>query len=156
MPNPWLNKPCQGCDGRKGKKYAAKKYCGSCAIQVRIANKAAAHAAAVERTYGITGEDYEALLAFQGGKCALCQRATGKSKRLAVDHDHKTGEVRGLLCGTCNKILGHARDDVAFFDRSMAYLMYPPFLMMQALTDGCDLCPTPCSGCEKWERRAAA
>lgn len=61
-----------------------------------------AHARMVEKTYGITGEQYWALYEAQGGRCAICRWASGKTKRLAVDHDHKTGQVLGLLCGRCN------------------------------------------------------
>lgn len=78
-----------------------------------------AHARRVEVGYGITGEQYWALYEAQGGKCALCQVATGRTKNLAVDHDHKmaaevcghdpkqgcTQCVRGLLCGPCNTSL---------------------------------------------------
>lgn len=48
--------------------------------------------------------EYERLLAAQDGHCALCP-ATGKTRRLHVDHDHKTGQVRGLLCYKCNNAL---------------------------------------------------
>lgn len=77
-------------------------------------------------TYGLSEGDYEALYAAQDGRCAICRRATGRVKRLAVDHDHKTGKVRGLLCGTCNKMLGHARDEPEFFTRGREYLLNPP------------------------------
>lgn len=123
----WTGKRCAGCDGRKGKAYANRKFCGRCSVQVRKANKEAAWAAYLERTYGITKADYEALYEYQGGVCFICRRATGRTKRLSVDHDHATGEVRGLLCGTCNKIVGHARDDVMFFLRGYAYLTLPPW-----------------------------
>ena len=54
-------------------------------------------------------------------------RATGRAKKLAVDHDHKTGEVRGLCCGICNNVLGlMARDDPSVFDRAADYLRNPP------------------------------
>jgi Recombination endonuclease VII len=53
---------------------------------------------------GITDADYEALLAAQGGGCAICGNPP-KTRRLHVDHDHKTGKVRGLLCHRCNRAL---------------------------------------------------
>jgi hypothetical protein len=74
------------------------------------------------KRYGITPEQYWALYEAQGGACYICQRATGKTKRLSVDHDHETGYVRGLLCGPCNKILGHFRDDAATAWRCYDYL----------------------------------
>ena len=80
----------------------------------------------VEETYGITSEEYYAILEHQGGVCALCRRANGRSKRLSVDHSHLTGEVRGVICSRCNAILGHMRDDPAVADRFAEYLTNPP------------------------------
>lgn len=67
-----------------------------------------------QRTYGITLEDYNKMFAKQKGKCAICRRPeTAKRKdksatlRLAVDHNHKTNKVRGLLCMKCNIVLGY-------------------------------------------------
>jgi len=58
--------------------------------------------------YGITLADYDRMLAEQGGKCLICERGKSGSKNqaFAVDHDHKTGAVRGLLCIKCNSALG--------------------------------------------------
>jgi hypothetical protein len=53
---------------------------------------------------GVDDERYAAMLADQGGGCAICG-ATPKNRRLNVDHDHKTGAVRGLLCHACNRFL---------------------------------------------------
>lgn len=71
-----------------------------------------AHEQRVQSTYGLAPGQYEALYEAQGGVCYICRRATGASRRLSVDHDHKTGEVRALLCRPCNSLLGHVRDDV--------------------------------------------
>jgi hypothetical protein len=83
----------------------------------------------VERTYGITESEYRALFVAQQGRCYICQRQT-HSKRLAVDHDHETGEVRGLLCADsergCNHaVLGNIKD-IAMARRIVAYLEDPP------------------------------
>jgi hypothetical protein len=59
--------------------------------------------------YGITIEEYEAMLAKQGGVCALCKKPP-KNIRLAVDHDHQTGAVRELLCPSCNRAISHLED----------------------------------------------
>src|SRR5207249_694982 len=53
---------------------------------------------------GVTDAEYDRLLAAQGGGCAICGNPP-KTRRLHVDHDHKTGEVRGLLCHRCNRLL---------------------------------------------------
>jgi hypothetical protein len=57
-----------------------------------------------KKKYGITLDEYEAMLAAQGGVCKLCGRPP-KTRRLAVDHDHKNGRVRGLLCYRCNRAI---------------------------------------------------
>jgi hypothetical protein len=87
------------------------------------------HGAMVEKTYGITADEYRALYLAQAGLCYICQRKT-HSKRLAVDHDHLTGEVRGLLCSDsergCNHaILGNIRD-LEMAKRIVSYLEEPP------------------------------
>jgi hypothetical protein len=80
----------------------------------------------LRRTYGITAEQYEQMLAGQGGVCAICGTPP-KSKRLHVDHDHKTGLVRGLLCWICNrKVLPAARDKSVVLRGAADYLDYPP------------------------------
>ena len=84
------------------------------------------HDRRVQATYGLAEGDYVRLYLFQGGRCAGCQRATGARKRLAVDHHHVTGEVRGLLCGPCNRMVGHFRDDPSTFLRLADYLTNPP------------------------------
>mgnify|MGYP000052924375 CR=1 FL=1 len=93
---------------------------------VRGERRDRAWAKRIEATYGITTDEYWAILAHQGGVCPLCRRAKGVARRLAVEHDHASGEVRAIACGPCNKILGHARDDIEFFRRCVDYLENPP------------------------------
>ena len=83
----------------------------------------------LKQEFGITLEQYNELLAKQGGKCAICgATVTGvreKGKRehsLYVDHDHKTGSVRGILCSHCNFGLGNFRDSPALLLRAAEYL----------------------------------
>jgi hypothetical protein len=71
--------------------------------------------------YGLTVDAYDALLAEQGGCCAICGDPPGK-RPLAVDHDHETGDVRGLLCLPCNTGLGLFRDDLERLAAAAAYL----------------------------------
>lgn len=63
----------------------------------------------IRRKYGITIEDYDQMLLAQNGLCGACR--TLSTRKLAIDHDHETGEVRGLLCGNCNTALGMLKDD---------------------------------------------
>lgn len=95
------------------------------------ARKAANHEKRVQETYGLEAGEYAQLYEFQGALCALCRRATGASRRLSVDHDHATGNVRGLLCRPCNSLLGHARDRTGFFLRCILYLRRPPYQRMK-------------------------
>jgi hypothetical protein len=84
----------------------------------------------IERRYGITMVQYEQALEWQGGRCAICLNRP-RSRKLAVDHDHKTGAVRGLLCSRCNhRMLGAAREDPEVLRRAADYLEDPPFPLM--------------------------
>lgn len=66
----------------------------------------------LKNKYGITTEQYDELLEKQGDACALCRRPSSDFKtRLAVDHNHETREIRGLLCAYCNhRVIGRHRD----------------------------------------------
>lgn len=74
------------------------------------------------RIHGLSIEDFDALVASQNNKCAICGAPPPESQRLHVDHDHSTGRVRGLLCGHCNKALGLFRDDPEVILRAVHYL----------------------------------
>lgn len=119
---------CKDCNSTtRALKYPGPR-CATCWRAVSAERKDAAHGSYVERTYGIAAAEYDLLYAAQGGRCAICRRATGKARRLAVDHDHKTGEVRGLLCKPCNRygIGMFARDNAELLDRAADYLRNPP------------------------------
>ena len=93
----------------------------------RKASKERAHDVMVQRTYGLGPGDYDRLFAAQGGRCAILNcRATGKSKKLAVDHDHATGEPRGLLCSNHNRVIGANYDSPEVFRSIADYLERPP------------------------------
>jgi hypothetical protein len=62
-------------------------------------------------TYGITPEDYDAMLTQQNGRCAACRNGPREGRPLCVDHCHKTKAVRGLLCDSCNVCAGHIESD---------------------------------------------
>lgn len=74
----------------------------------------------LKRRFGITPEQYDEMLAEQEGVCAICGKEQG-GRTLAVDHDHSTGEVRGLLCTTCNVHLAWL-EDADWRSRAEAYL----------------------------------
>jgi len=78
---------------------------------------------AFRTAYGITVEQWEEMKEAQGNKCAICRRPfTGNTKRIQVDHDHTTGQVRDLLCYKCNTLLGQCSDDIDTLQRAIAYL----------------------------------
>jgi len=80
------------------------------------------HAAMITHKFGVSADEYNDMLASQGGGCAICGLKCRSGKRLAIDHDHKTGMVRGLLCMCCNTAIGHLNDDKALLQRAIDYL----------------------------------
>ncbi len=76
----------------------------------------------LKRTYGLTPETYDALLVAQEGVCAICDRAPEGDELFHVDHHHGDGEVRGLLCGTCNRGLGQFQDDADLLREAARYV----------------------------------
>src|SRR5262245_28185604 len=72
--------------------------------------------------YGLSLEDYGAMLARQGGVCAICKKKPDEGKSLCVDHCHVTGMVRGLLCHKCNSVLAFGNDDLDILRAAIAYL----------------------------------
>lgn len=125
-----------------------RRWCAGCQSFVRLdqlskgasrckgCQGVATRAGYLERTYGITRAEEQAIWAAQGGRCALCRREV-HSKRPAVDHDHVTGKVRGLLCPGdrwCNNaVVGgveaasqHTDGPVAYALRLVAYFQRPP------------------------------
>ncbi len=102
-----------------------------CAEDIRKRRKAkrlAGQARRQEKVFGITLQERDDLIEFQGGGC-ICKPWTGyngNTRSLSTDHDHKTGVVRGALCKHCNDLLGRVGDDPAYFRRMIAYLDNPP------------------------------
>jgi hypothetical protein len=95
---------CKPCHNAKGKATYTRLYGSTREYHLR-------------RRYGITGADYDAAVEAQGGVCPGCG---GEPQH--VDHDHRTGKVRGILCFNCNQALGNVRDDVTVLARLIAYL----------------------------------
>lgn len=77
----------------------------------------------------VTKEEFDRILARQGGTCALCRRP--QKSGLFVDHDHLTGEIRGLLCAGCNSGLGHLGDTAESLYRAYRYLAEAEALVAQ-------------------------
>jgi hypothetical protein len=82
-----------------------------------------AAAASRRRRYGLTPEEFEAMLAAHDGRCALCRTDESRGQGdWHVDHDHVTGQVRGLLCASCNLGIGHLKDDPALLRKAAIYI----------------------------------
>ena len=75
------------------------------------------------RKYGVSGDEYRAMLEAQGGTCAICDETCRRGKMLCIDHNHTTGEVRGLLCNDCNTMIGLGQDDINILNRAIDYLL---------------------------------
>jgi len=80
----------------------------------------------LKRTFGMTQTDYEAMLESQGGGCALCHRPPSRKISLHIDHDHKTGRIRGLLCGSCNNGIGLLQEDEEVLLRALDHVRSDP------------------------------
>lgn len=72
--------------------------------------------------YGLRLGEYDEMLAAQDGVCAICRGLNKSGKRLAVDHDHNTGKVRGLLCTNCNTAIGKLGHDLGLLNAAINYL----------------------------------
>jgi hypothetical protein len=80
-------------------------------------------------SFGVDAPRYQEMLREQNGVCAICHeperspdKASGKTRDLAIDHNHETGAIRQLLCSNCNRAIGLFRDDPALLDAARAYL----------------------------------
>lgn len=81
----------------------------------------------LKRKYGVDLETCQHIAVKQGNACAICGTTEkgfirGRARYWSVDHDHKTGKVRGLLCQKCNTILGLANDDIQVLENAILYL----------------------------------
>jgi hypothetical protein len=95
-----------------------------------------AHGSAIQRGYSMTPEQYQLLYAFQNGRCAICQKATGAARHLAVEHEHNRPGCehppekgcpncwRGLCCKRCNRLVAFL--DVDALARAIVFLTDPP------------------------------
>lgn len=80
--------------------------------------------AMLKSRYGISLVEYEAMLKKQNGVCVICSKDSNHKKQgcFHVDHNHKTGKVRGLLCIRCNTIIGNSKEDVDILKKAIGYI----------------------------------
>lgn len=113
------------------KQYATGK---EAPARCRACRSYSSHEARIKKEFGIDAVEYERLLDAQGGVCAICL-GRPRSARLAVDHDHNNGAIRGLLCSRCNtELLGSAHDSVDILLRAVKYLQEPPAQTTKPMT----------------------
>lgn len=116
-----VGRPCPRCERPRN----TTGYCDECSSAMLTSwAKRTSDVAWLRRLktrYGITPDEYAGMLADQEGRCAICRRPP-QGRRLAVDHCHTTGQVRGLLCAPCNTTLGKIEDDPAIVERMVSYL----------------------------------
>lgn len=105
-----LYKPLSDFHNDKSKISGRQSRCKNCDRKAGLALR-----------YGLRIEEYDDLMTSQGRRCAIC--ANVPIKPLAVDHCHITGNVRGLLCQSCNLLLGHAKDDPKILQHAAEYLV---------------------------------
>lgn len=124
--------PCKRCGNTL--RYKCNRNCVFCkrtrpvnleqraAYRKSDAGKAVSRKHLLKKKYGITEKEYQQMLLQQGMTCAACSTAPTKNKSLCVDHNHKTGKVRGLLCSFCNLVVGWVKDDPTILRHIITYL----------------------------------
>ena len=115
-------------------KYKRQGYCIACSKEYnhryhRVKTPEQKRRNTLITSHGVTWEDYLAVLALQNNSCAICHRklnATGdRFTRVDagyIDHNHETGKLRGILCNTCNLLLGHCKDSIEILKNAVTYL----------------------------------
>ena len=141
-----LNTECKLCNAARAKKWAfdnkAKNIMkattwnkenrnrhNEISVKWNSKNKRKKKNTHLQKHFGISIEEYETLFNIQEGKCAICgntestiDKRSNMPKMLSVDHDHVTGKIRGLLCQTCNLVLGLFKDSLDKFEKAIVYL----------------------------------
>ena len=115
------------CKRKGGNPEARHTECKQCAISrvKRTRDPRRARDLHLQRTYGITIEQWEQMLDDQNGGCAICgtTKPGGKHNQFCTDHNHLTNEVRQLLCMDCNVVLGIVRESPEHFERLVDYVI---------------------------------
>jgi len=114
-----FNRRCNVCDNKKGR-ADYKLRCKSKPDYYRNQH--------LKTRFGMTLKDFDQMIETQNGVCAICgepektKSVLGVVRRLAVDHDHKTGKIRALLCDRCNRLIGMSEENIAILNKAIRYL----------------------------------
>ena len=126
-------KQCRTCGEHKqpAEFPPRRRRCKTCTAQYlaewKVRNPHKIREYALLKDFGLSHDDYERLWAQQNGLCAICEQPEqalmyGKEMKLAVDHCHETGKVRGLLCANCNRGIGMLKDNPAWLRKAAQYV----------------------------------
>ena len=110
----WRVRHCKTCDKKRVKAWNE---------QNRPRRRAAGRRYLYKKTYGISAAEKDRMEREQNGLCAICRQTCGMRTALSVDHDHRSGAIRGLLCHRCNLALGLFREDANLLRQALEYLV---------------------------------
>ena len=144
-----VEKPKTEFNKNKNFKDGHAKYCRECTVELNAQNRQKRKADPeknskyllgqqdyhLRRTFGISLDEYNAMHASQGGVCCICQQPQSNGRKLAVDHCHSKGHIRGLLCDLCNTALGKFNDDAHRLERAARYIRATNTGRLQSLSD---------------------
>lgn len=125
-----MSRKCHRCGGPKSKGMG-KRICDDC--RAKCPNVIHRRMYRACSTFGIEFADCERLHAKQNGCCVICgekEQLDSKGRGLHMDHDHFSGNIRGLLCARCNLMIGYARDKPHILRRGADYLEQPPAIVV--------------------------
>jgi len=105
----------------KNEKQAVQYHCKDCNKKYREQKKEKVKDYQLKRKFGLSLDEYQKMLEEQKGVCKICGQVEN-NKQLAVDHCHTTGQIRGLLCGSCNRGIGYFRDSQDLLLKAVQYL----------------------------------
>lgn len=109
-------KSCEAEEHRKWRQSNPERY--------REIYQRANHKSNLHSRFGITVDEYDQLVALSDGRCAICGESESRDRRLSLDHDHRTGRIRGFLCSRCNLVLGQVDDDKSLLLSAVEYLKF--------------------------------
>lgn len=116
--------PTKPCKIGHRLRYVGSNNCVECdkATVVKRRDAGTMRWSRIKKEYGLTQEQYYAMLASQDNCCGVCRNAIIDEKKSHVDHNHATGKVRGILCGTCNQGIGLLKESVSLMQKAIVYL----------------------------------
>ena len=118
----FTGEPCK--NGHIAERWNYNGMCVVCKREAdRSSNMTAGKKYRIKKQYGLTQEQVQHMLTAQNNQCAICSTDFNSSHDVMIDHCHSTNNVRGLLCITCNWLLGHSRDNPALLVKAANYLI---------------------------------